>query len=460
MTSLYYLKIGRPLSLFYSNYHMSPLVFLPLLCIFILIKMFFFPFRRLDQRQQYRYQLQRLQRLPENNRKLQAEKFYNLHLLYYNGVPDKYDPSGNKIKGVAPDHRLSIKFLERACIIANSPVLWLKLAGIHHHGMYNYDPDLELASKYYLAIARRFPHNNDARELYHEVQHELHNVKTHQWLNLPYKLQNHHHDKILGQLAKAPANAQTKAHLLTKAGGTAPRIEAEQLFRAPDPDGVRRNDMHNTHNSQVVSTVANSLRKLAGVTNIQVDIVSTIRQVRDYLMSRPDCDKTRDALKSLNAIERNIIPISSINMKEIEALNIVWNRIHSDDLAQNKDDLKESLYNQLADMQEHGSTVCPTGRIERIVDTLSAIDPNVEIKPTYVINEEMMNKAHLVQQSIFKEFDPERRKQLEAGTAPDQQAFDDRVKAEIRATLQRDYVDTGIMSLEKFTKNTTWIDSI
>jgi hypothetical protein len=234
-----------------------------------------------------------------------------------------------------------------------------------------------------------------------------------------------------------------------------------------DPDAINANDAHNTHNSQVVATVGLSLQKLqnALVHSTITPASTSLQEIRAYLNSLRNCDKKDDALKTLDTIERNIIPVSSINMTESEALNLVWNRIASDKHKENRNNIKEILYERLADAQEHGKSVCATGRLERIVDSLNTFDEAISIKPTYAIVQEMMDKAGKVRSEFFQNYEntngPEARKQVELGTAVDQNVADQNMKDAIVQTLRRDYVDTNIMTDNKFqTEINKWIDTI
>ena len=413
---------------------------------------------------------------------------YKMHELYYNGIPDKYDNLGNKIKGVEPDPNKAIEYLQKACALGQNPLMWLKLASIYQNGMYKLEPQLQTAAQYYRQIMQNFPYRDiylEASEQLDNVQQESNNIATYRWLNLKYTpKKNAHHDKIAKML-------RTQG----QGGGAAVRpvvgevVAARDLFRTNntntvllgqdfgdlvrqdpnnavilDPNDRRRNDAHNTHNSQVVSTVANSLKKLKGATTLTMTPAGTVRALRSYIGSKPNCDKKEDAFKSLDSIERNIIPVSSVNMKEIDALNIVWNRINEDH-NDNSDDLKEILYGQLADMQEHGKSVCATGRLERVVDTLSTFDNNVAIKPTYVINDEMMLKASQIHEDMLKAYEKEhgeaRLKLMEEGRAPDQMEYENKIKKSITDGLQKDYVDSGILTQEKFQAQVDkWIDDV
>lgn len=404
-----------------------------------------------------------------------AEWYYKMHELYYNGIPDKYDNQGNKIKGVAPDPNRSLNFLQQAAMISKNPQLYLKLASIYQNGMYNFKPQLEAAAQLYQGIINMFPYRDimaEAHEKLAEVMKEIKNVQTYAWLNLKYTpKKNEHHEKIAKMLQqqRGAGNGGLFGYIRNAFGAATETLTRGGLFRADnnfglDLDDRQQNDAHNTHNSQVVATVANSLKKLQESTDITRSAPESLREIRSYLSNVPESDRRTDALKSLDSIERSILPVSSVGMKEVDALNIVWNRInnhHSD----KQDDLKDILYTQLADMQEHGKTVCSTGKLERVIDTLSTFDDNVSIKPTYVINDEMMNKASKVRENIYSEYGQAygdvRKRMLEEGTAPDQAEYDQKVRAGILDNLRKDYVDTGILTEEKFRSQVDkWIDEI
>jgi hypothetical protein len=76
-----------------------------------------------------------------------------------------------------------------------------------------------------------------------------------------------------------------------------------------------------------------------------------------------------------------------------------------------------------------------------------------------------MDKASKVHNDLINEYGerngPEAKKLLEFGTAPDQAEFDNMVKTTIRDTLHKDYVDTGILTDDKFNvQMDKWIEAI
>lgn len=397
--------------------------------------------------------------------------FYKLHELYYNGIPDKYDTNGNKIKGVEPDPNKSLYYISKAIACRDNPNLWFVMGSIYQNGMYNMEPELESAAHIYNYIYTKYPSvdiSASAWDEYNNTIHQINTIKTYNWLNLKYTAKkNEHHEKIKKLFQKVDANPFTQI-----------KVNTHNFFRSDvnntpvnnvnielDIDDHRRNDMHNTHNSQVVSTVANSIKKLKEITPITSPLAQTIHDIRHFIMSKPVCDRRDDALKSLDSIERNILPISSVDMKETEVLNIIWNRISSNEHIKNQEDIKNILYDQLADMQEHGKSVCPTGRVERLVDSLNTFDESVSIKPTYIINQEMINKAEHIRNEMYQNIRANKGEQevqkYQNGTGSDQEQFDINLKNEILRQLEEDYVKTGIVTDNKFRSMINkWIDHI
>ncbi len=409
-----------------------------------------------------------------------------LYDLYYVGIPDRYDNNGNKIKGVEPNAQQVVKHLKK--IITYSPVLQkgearLKLAKLYHLGMHKFAPQLHVAKRMYTSMmvgggltdevyaqteellkqinkdiyedhvnqyrlrrthgARVHPPETEARTLNKDRRKNFANSPV--WENLPGNVRNNR-DPV--QVVEIPR-----------------RLEIVTLPAIPLPPvqtgNGRNDDPQNTHDSQVLSTTITSINNLKKNTKMRKSLPTSLNEIRRFLNNLPETDKRADALKSLNRIERNTSRFAFADMKEVDVLNLVWNRIHSDVHSDNLKAVKESLFNQLADMQEHGVTVCATGRFTRLVDTLNVIDNEVTIKPSYVINQEMMNKSAKIRDAMLNTYSEGDRKELEKGTSCKQEQFDQNLKDTIVETLKEDYVKTKILSQEKFDQQINqWIDDI
>ena len=389
--------------------------------------------------------------------------------LYYAGVPNRYDNDGNSIKGIEPNALKVIHHLKK--IIEYSPQSQidsarLELAKLYHLGMHKFKPQLKVAKKMYTSILWSRGGTKDdvyvqTEALLERINKEIYEVHVHKCLSEDQARTEPHSNHTVNN-ANNRCDRTTPPPFCKMRRPQPLTIEQRETVLTPPPIPARRNnDPQNTHNSQVISTAINSINNLQKSTVLKKSLPTSLKEIRKFLKNIPKSDKREDALKSLNRIERNTSPFSFSDMKEVDILHLVWNRMYSDVHKDNLDNVKESLYNQLAGMQEHGLTVCATGRFTRIVDTLNVIDEDVSIKPSYIINEEMMNKSSKIRENMLNAYSETERKELEKGTSATQEEYDNKLKSKIVDTLQKDYVETKILSQEKFDHQIKkWINEI
>ncbi len=426
----------------------------------------------------------------ENNRLNKIHYHTKLYDLYYSGVPDKYDNDGNKIKGIEPNSVKVIKHLRK--IIKYSPKsqidsIKLDLAKLYHFGMHKFQPQLKVAKKLYKSIILSCKNEDvhvQTEDLLERVNKDIRENHVYKWLNLkqPKKKsdiigsytdntyeklnieQNNNFDnptELINTDDMFDNIFDNTFQIIEILPRPQPIIEQRETINIPTIPPIRRNDPQNTHNSQVLSTAINSINNLKKSTKMERNLPTSLKEIRKFLKNMPKNDKRDDSLKSLNRIEKNTSPFTFSDMKEVNVLNLIWNRIHSDVHKDNLDTVKESLYNQLADMQEHGYSVCATGRFTRLVDTLNVIDEEVSIKPSYVINQEMMNKSSKIRENILNTYSENERKELEKGTSNKQEEYDKNLKEKIVKELKEDYVKTKILTQEKFDNQINkWINEI
>jgi hypothetical protein len=403
---------------------------------------------------------------PIDNDRQYIDNVRKLSEMYYTGVPDVYDNSGNLVPGVAPDHQ---KMINNLLIVINSPYGteqdFLNLARVYHHGMHEFEPDLDRAERVYQDLAGLQP-SNGTRLI---IDESLADIRA-------QRARNADRDPLVGaQWAQMVQMIPTGPHrgpfdhvtdfddILDFVHVRPVRIQDHIAGPEGAFDSKTYNDAQNTHNSQVLSTVRVSLDNLKN-TRVTKDVNQSIYEIKEYINGLKDSDKKQDSLKSLEKIEKSGSSLSSMGMSEKEALKLVWNRIndpnlHEPDIANS---LKETLYDELASMQEFGTTVCSTGRLTRIVDTLNGVDEDIMIKPTYAINEEMLSKSAKIRTDMINGIsDPAEKEKVIAGTSATQDTFDTRLKQEIKSVLRKDYVDTGILTESKFDNEINkWIDHV
>lgn len=403
-----------------------------------------------------------------NNSQLQRNR--ELYKLYLKGVPDKYDVNGNKLKGVEPQPKLAIQYAETVLKDRqHTDQDTVNLAKLFHYGMHKFEPNIDKAEAVYKHL-QEHAKTRTGIQAAREGLKDIHDIRVRQWLNLPYTTHqpiqsdwqpvrpNRHGFGNRNNINRNQTNQITWDDYIVD---FTDNLGDDLIFDPDIVDTAEHDDPHNTHNSQVLSTIRDSIKKLKKSTQIQNDEDTTINQIRTYINSLPQTSKTADALKSLNRVAQGNKALLNTGMSERETLNLVWNRILSYNSNQQKTS-KENLLDELADMQEHGHTVCSTGRMDRLIDTLNTVDPEVNIKPTYAINEEMMTRAAKIREELLLQQPESIRNQLKAGTAPNQDAYDNQEKTTILQTLRKEYVeDNEIMTPEKFELETEkWIDYI
>jgi hypothetical protein len=227
------------------------------------------------------------------------------------------------------------------------------------------------------------------------------------------------------------------------------------------------NNPHNVTDHVIDNTVKQTISKLKPVTPILFQEQQTFRDIKRWILAqRSGEDKKRDALLALQEIGKSLNQRSYDETLEVEALQLVWNRIHSNVNSRNRNVLKLNLFNELAECIEYGQPVCRKGRITRLIDVLNGVDPEVNIKPKWALNEEMFRHASELRETAIKQSKPAIRDALlSPHPSPDQvqlcQQFQEKFKKDLVRDFYTTYVDSGLMSKELLKIETSkWIDTL
>ena len=458
----------------------------------------------------------------ENNQDVVIENYRKLYNLYFNGIPDKYDIFNNRIDGIEPNAEKTIYYLLK--IIDNETNLTkkendiLNLARIYHYGMHKYDAtnsSRNIAENMYKNIIN----TTKNKENWISAKEELNNIekiKAYVWIGRENDIPNNLVRNIGGQWRNNTNNQQlnnqnnigiidlndeidlnemdinydemdinnyfNQENIFNIPGinidintinfnrAILRNIEANrQLKKNNDsPNNIHGNSPQNTHDNVVLKTIKNSANKLKkDFENSDLynnddhnSEENVIKELRTFINNMPNNDKKFDAIKSLKIIQsKGTRKLGNTEMSEREALKLVWNRINNEH--KGSEDIKNTLVNELADMQQHGMTVCATGRFDRIIDTLNIVDPDVRIVPSKAINEEMLNKAAKIRSDLLESESENERKLLEEGNSNNQSKFEENLRKTILETLEKEYVESNILSKSKFRFEVNkWIDHI
>lgn len=211
-------------------------------------------------------------------------------------------------------------------------------------------------------------------------------------------------------------------------------LDPPPVVKTDIPTVTVTSDAHNVHDSGVTKSLASTYNRLKKGHPPVKSLSECLVEVRKLCESQ----NSKNALKALDTIEQSSTGVTALNDdKEVNVLHTVWNRLCTD----HGEEAKNILVSQLADcVHEDGYLVCTSGRVARLVDTLSVIDPLVTITPRWATRRELLDLAATT-----------RAKYTDTNT----------FKAELRSESKKRYVDTGLITQAMLDAElNTWIDNV
>jgi hypothetical protein len=411
------------------------------------------------------------------SRKNLRQHYKDLAQMYKDGVSDIYDSVGNKLKGIEPDAERAIENIKKAVGYGWKSGL-IELGNLYYYGMHKLKPDLKKAEKYYTSALQNVKRPDLIQYIQSKLRgifNTLHNTTVGSALNTP----NYGPSK-LGSLDSITSNFGLSVKNLPDDVPAPPTIPEPRTYHiSRNPQGVAaqtqvaqtqvaqpqvaqplavnfengdetqlKNDSQNVHDSGVQASMRQAVRRLMAETNVDKGkVYKNLQDIRIYINNLPDSDRKKDALKALDAMERNDMPLSSTQMKEVDTLALVWERMQQKQHEENRDMLKSNFVNELAECIEFGEPVCSTGRVSRVLDTLNQVDSAVNIKPSYVLTNEMLSKAANLRDNMMKEMTPHECELINSeGNNVIQNKFEEDFKNKLREVLGKDYVESGLIS--------------
>ena len=368
--------------------------------------------------------------------------------LYYHGINDIYDSEGNKHVGIEPNPQMAIQTLQELIREEQRPEDKLQLARIMSEGFHTFQPNTEEARTLYVELLN----DGNLTDLYLRTQAEE-GLRQLRFVN--GRLINHFEDNNVDPINENETFAEFDLDIQR-----AIRNSLDPNFNVRDTR--HHNDQQNVHNSGVVGTIKNSVNKLSKLTvtkDANNDVYTSIYKLIDEKLQGA---KKSDAKRTLQEIQQKRRSDKLNTGKTIgQTLSMVFERIHSPENREHHDNLKTNLVNNLAEMQEHGKTVCSTGIGNKLVDTLNFIDPNVQIKPTYALSEEIMGKAAKLREEYMNTLSRDDTQSFSMGNHPNQHTLESDMKDHIKNGLKMDYVDTKILTKARLNSEIKkWIEHI
>lgn len=408
-----------------------------------------------------------------DNPATQGHVCFRLASLYHQGIPETFDAS-SRTPGIAPDAQQAIMYYREAIKFGFHGAV-LPLAGIYHWGLTGFEGNREVAqhlygvllkvgSDYEKGIAKdrlRQMREEEGKSLGSGMLEEDTAVATtftassgganpfqEHFMDIGKSKYEIGHDETTRGMDEKYIDdlIRNKLHLNGK------RIDSK------NNGAIVKSDPQNARDHVVVNSAKQSLERLRANTHMQYDVPTTFKMLHEYITKQCDLSeiKRENAARVLQEMAKGIANLGYEQSKEIEALQLVWNRIHSQTYAQERDKRKlltDNLVCELAECIEYGELVCPTGRFNRIIDSLNHLDPMVQIQPQWAIRQTMTARAGVIQKELLNKCRAEvrdaanvanpnaRERQLQA-------EFSQKLKSTIEREFIRTYVETGLMTKE------------
>ena len=404
---------------------------------------------------------------------IDSELFYKLAKLFHIGVSDGYYRNGLKRKGVVPNVQKALHYYMISAQMGNPEGL-LSVADLYRWGLQELKPNVEYSKQLYMILRQTGDdyYKGIAKDRILQMKEDDGSVIGAGVDAGNFNTQFHEAFENYGQ-GTLQGDDDFDANLDHKNADVSnlmTNLKIPQMLHAnPNTsiDDKQSNNPHNVTDHVLDNTIKQIWTKLKANTPELMNTQTVFLDIKRYILSQRDSeDKKQDALKTLAEIANGVDSRSYEEAQEIDAIVLIWNRIHANINTENKNILKQNLYNELAESVEHGEVVCRKGRIARLFDALNFIDPDVQIKPKWAINEEMRNAAIKLKNDSLKRAQPHVRDAAEsAWPSPEQvelvNKFNEKFKRDLIELFHKKYVDTGCMSSDLLkTEMKKWVDHL
>lgn len=388
----------------------------------------------------------------KNNRKIlekkvvsaevQIKSHIELYKKFLSGVDESFDQQGNLIPGIPPDVDKAIYHMQQAVLLGFNDGL-LEIARIYHRGAYNLTPDTQKAlgyyQKYHTHPFAKTAGKIEAQLAMNEIQGQRRPVfdRRMERNRPPERRRNRRRN------AEPGVGGQLVEFAIRLIGGNAENHVED------DPIPRRRNDTQNVHEHAVNRQLQLNISEL--YKSIKPD-VHVLLEIRNYISRKAKGDKHNLAIQTLDDIERNDENFEYYQKLTLaEILSIVWIRIKQ---LKDSENAKEMLLNNLVDCIQHGFPVCATGKIARIVDTLTIFDEDlIKSKPTWMIKEEIQAKAANIRDKEYDKLSNLEKKEVDSiNESAVRDRFVNNIIDKIESYARETYLDKEIILEGEFDK--------
>lgn len=210
-------------------------------------------------------------------------------------------------------------------------------------------------------------------------------------------------------------------------------------------------DVQNVHDTYINKTVRKSIENIKKDTIIKYDFNEVERIFNDEILKlNLNKNKSNNIKMTLERIktDNNRSVYNNITLNEL--FTLIGNRILNSDDEDYRNTGINNIALELNECVEYGRVVCNTGIFNRLLNSLNFLDDKVNVKSTNTLNDEMMNKCSRIRQIM-----------IDNDINENDNNFDDMLKQRIRYELEKDYVDSNIITQEELDNIVNvWIDYI
>ena len=203
---------------------------------------------------------------------------------------------------------------------------------------------------------------------------------------------------------------------------------------------MRMLDRQNVHDHAVAVALHTNIKTLEE--NQAIARRPSLEEIKHALLDADglSADEKVDALRVLDDLNDGTAH-SRLGVTEADALKLVWARIQGNGDRDVRANLTETLGKQLASALEHGSVVCSTGKIARIVGTLDGTDESMAaLRPMWVLKDEIASAAGAIRDNVLKEAPADQRRAYEGGGC---ERLEDEMREQLAAHVLGEYVRLG-----------------
>lgn len=399
------------------------------------------------------------------------EVLFKLGKLYHIGVSDGYARNEQKNEGVSPNPQKAIFFYMSSAQLGNPEGL-LSVADLYRWGLQEIKPNVEYAKQLYLILRQTGDeyYKGIAKDRILQIKEDDGSVIGSGVDAGNFNTQFHEAYENYGQGTLDEDFDVNLDHKNDNVKELMQNLKLPQYMNKVEittTDDKGNNNPHNVTDHILDNTIKQIWTKLKANTPQTMTPQTVLLDIKRWILAqRGNEDKKQDALLALAEISSSVDSRMYEETKEIDAIVLVWNRIHANVNAANKNILKLNLFNELAECVEHGEVVCRQGRISRMFDALNMIDPDVQIKPKWAVNEEMKNYAIKLKNDSLKSAAAHIRDAANAPWPSPEQVelltkFNEKFKRDLIELFHKKYVDTGCMSSDLLkTELKKWIEHI